>query len=86
MVDPVRQTSTLDKDDDDGKHGRRSSTIMPVQKGGSFSRKFGAGLISRAADDDPSGRATYSQVGAQFGFSLGWTVLFCYPSWLGCRG
>ncbi|WP_113738019.1 divalent metal cation transporter [Rhizobiales bacterium] len=86
MVDPVRQTSTFDKDGDDGKHGRRSSTTLPEQKGGSFSRKFGAGLISGAADDDPSGIATYSQVGAQFGFSLGWTVLFCYPLMVGVQG
>ncbi len=40
---------------------------------------MGAGLITGAADDDPSGIATYSQAGAQFGFSLGWTLLLTYP-------
>jgi Mn2+/Fe2+ NRAMP family transporter len=40
---------------------------------------LGPGLITGAADDDPSGIATYSQAGAQFGFGLGWTLLFSYP-------
>jgi NRAMP (natural resistance-associated macrophage protein)-like metal ion transporter len=44
-----------------------------------FLRTLGPGLITGAADDDPSGIATYSQVGAQFGYSLGWTMLFSYP-------
>ncbi len=44
-----------------------------------FWRRLGPGLITGAADDDPSGIATYSQVGAQFGFSMGWTMLFSYP-------
>jgi NRAMP (natural resistance-associated macrophage protein)-like metal ion transporter len=42
-------------------------------------RVLGPGLITGAADDDPSGIATYSQVGAQFGFSITWTLLFTYP-------
>ncbi len=40
---------------------------------------LGPGLITGASDDDPSGIATYSQAGAQFGYSLGWTLLFSYP-------
>jgi NRAMP (natural resistance-associated macrophage protein)-like metal ion transporter len=40
---------------------------------------LGPGLITGASDDDPSGIATYSQAGAQFGYSLGWTLLFTYP-------
>src|SRR6202046_5085306 len=40
---------------------------------------LGPGLITGASDDDPSGIATYSQVGAQFGYSIGWTLLFSYP-------
>ena len=40
---------------------------------------LGPGLITGAADDDPSGIATYAQAGAQFGFSLGWTLLLTYP-------
>jgi NRAMP (natural resistance-associated macrophage protein)-like metal ion transporter len=40
---------------------------------------LGPGLITGASDDDPSGIATYSQVGAQFGYGLAWTLLFSYP-------
>jgi NRAMP (natural resistance-associated macrophage protein)-like metal ion transporter len=45
----------------------------------SMLRRLGPGLITGAADDDPSGIATYSQVGAQFGFGLAWTMLFSLP-------
>ena len=40
---------------------------------------LGPGLVTGASDDDPSGIATYSQAGAQFGYSLGWTLLLTYP-------
>ena len=40
---------------------------------------LGPGLITGASDDDPSGIATYSQVGAQFGYGLAWTLVFSYP-------
>jgi NRAMP (natural resistance-associated macrophage protein)-like metal ion transporter len=40
---------------------------------------LGPGLITGASDDDPSGIATYSQVGAQFGYGLAWTLLLSYP-------
>jgi len=43
------------------------------------SRRLGPGLITGAADDDPSGIATYSQAGAQFGLSMLWTVVFTLP-------
>lgn len=42
-------------------------------------RQLGPGLITGAADDDPSGIATYSQAGAQFGFGMLWTVVFALP-------
>lgn len=42
-------------------------------------RRLGPGLITGAADDDPSGIATYSQAGAQFGFSMLWTVVITLP-------
>src|SRR3569623_377164 len=41
--------------------------------------QLGPGLVTGAADDDPSGIATYSQAGAQFGFSLLWTVFLTTP-------
>ncbi|WP_258590117.1 NRAMP family divalent metal transporter [Mesorhizobium sp. AR07] len=40
---------------------------------------LGPGLITGASDDDPSGIATYSQVGAQFGYGMGWVMLFSWP-------
>src|SRR5579863_3129042 len=40
---------------------------------------LGPGLITGASDDDPSGIGTYSQAGAQFGYSMGWTLLLTYP-------
>jgi NRAMP (natural resistance-associated macrophage protein)-like metal ion transporter len=48
-------------------------------------KKLGPGLITGAADDDPSGIATYSQAGAQFGFNMLWTVLFTYPLMVGIQ-
>src|SRR5450432_424861 len=48
-------------------------------------RQLGPGLITGAADDDPSGIATYSQAGAQFGYSLSWTMVFTYPLMVGIQ-
>lgn len=45
----------------------------------SFFRSLGPGLITGASDDDPSGIATYSQAGAQFGFGMLWLALFQLP-------
>ncbi len=42
-------------------------------------RKIGPGVVTGAADDDPSGIATYSQAGAQYGFTYLWTALFTFP-------
>jgi NRAMP (natural resistance-associated macrophage protein)-like metal ion transporter len=51
----------------------------------SWLKKLGPGLITGAADDDPSGIATYSQAGAQFGFGTLWTVLLTYPLMVGIQ-
>ena len=40
---------------------------------------LGPGLITGASDDDPSGIATYAQVGAQFGYGMTWVMLFSWP-------
>lgn len=45
----------------------------------SWVEKLGPGLITGAADDDPSGIATYSQAGAAFGYNILWTILLTYP-------
>jgi NRAMP (natural resistance-associated macrophage protein)-like metal ion transporter len=47
--------------------------------------KLGPGLITGAADDDPSGIATYSQAGAQFGYGLLWSVLITTPLMIGIQ-
>jgi NRAMP (natural resistance-associated macrophage protein)-like metal ion transporter len=47
--------------------------------------RLGPGLITGAADDDPSGIATYSQVGAGFGYAIMWTTLFTFPLMVGIQ-
>ncbi|WP_077033925.1 NRAMP family divalent metal transporter [Pelomonas sp. KK5] len=48
-------------------------------------RKLGPGLITGAADDDPSGIATYSQAGAQFGYATSWVLLLTWPLMAGIQ-
>ena len=64
---------------------RNVGGAVPQDPEGSWLRKLGPGLITGAADDDPSGIATYSQAGAQFGFNMLWTVLFTYPLMVGIQ-
>lgn len=45
-----------------------------------FFKKIGPGFITGAADDDPSGIATYSMAGAKYGYRLNWTMLFLWPA------
>ena len=52
------------------RHGHARKTLLHL---------LGPGLVAGAADDDPSGIATYSQAGAQFGFGMLWTVVITYP-------
>ncbi|WP_063551925.1 Nramp family divalent metal transporter [Burkholderia territorii] len=55
---------------DSAQHRPRAATWL---------RRLGPGLVTGAADDDPSGIGTYSQAGAQFGFELLWALLLTYP-------
>ena len=57
---------------------RRPSTVVGPSKPRLW-QVLGPGLITGAADDDPSGIGTYSQAGAQFGFQLGWTLVLTFP-------
>jgi NRAMP (natural resistance-associated macrophage protein)-like metal ion transporter len=57
----------------------RKSTTGERKKRFVLLRLLGPGLVTGAADDDPSGIATYSQAGAQFGFGLLWTVFLTTP-------
>jgi NRAMP (natural resistance-associated macrophage protein)-like metal ion transporter len=58
------------------------AVALPDRRSGAlrlFLHTLGPGLITGASDDDPSGIGTYSQVGAQFGYGLLWTMLVSYP-------
>src|SRR5271154_7047973 len=57
----------------------RKTALKSRLLGVALLNKLGPGLITGAADDDPSGIATYSQGGAQFGFHLLWTLLLTFP-------
>jgi NRAMP (natural resistance-associated macrophage protein)-like metal ion transporter len=56
-----------------------SDSIVAANDKPGILKVLGPGLITGASDDDPSGIATYSQVGAQFGYAIGWIMLFSYP-------
>ena len=63
--------------DDDKLIEPEAAVRDPVER--SWIKRLGPGLITGAADDDPSGIGTYSQAGALFGFNLLWTILLTYP-------
>ncbi|ALA17690.1 MULTISPECIES: NRAMP family divalent metal transporter [unclassified Chelatococcus] len=56
-----------------------AADVIPPQAQSRLLRFLGPGLITGASDDDPSGIATYSQAGAQFGLALGWTMFLTWP-------
>ena len=58
---------------------RRASDSVKHPENPKLIEILGPGLITGASDDDPSGIATYSQAGAQFGYNLGWVMLFSWP-------
>ena len=60
-----------------GTHDRPAEVKQPETP--KLLQVLGPGLITGASDDDPSGIATYSQAGAQFGYDLGWTLVFSWP-------
>jgi NRAMP (natural resistance-associated macrophage protein)-like metal ion transporter len=65
---------------DRGHHHRpRRRKARPRSLWGRIVAVLGPGLITGASDDDPSGIATYSQAGAQFGYSMTWVMLFTWP-------
>src|SRR4249920_844022 len=59
---------------------RKSAASAPKRRAGNIIfRLLGPGLVTGAADDDPSGIAPYSQAGAQFGYGMLWTVFLTTP-------
>jgi Mn2+/Fe2+ NRAMP family transporter len=73
------------KDNEGENHSRASDkgidNINPKSKISikNIFKHLGPGIITGAADDDPSGIATYSQAGAKFGFGMLWMVIYLYP-------
>ncbi len=59
--------------------GLETSTTGPTSADGGFFARLGPGLVTGAADDDPSGIGTHSQVGAEFGYGLAWTFVLSFP-------
>jgi NRAMP (natural resistance-associated macrophage protein)-like metal ion transporter len=57
----------------------------PAAGGRQFLQRLGPGLITGAADDDPSGIASYSQAGAQFGYGMLWSMFFTLPLMIGIQ-
>jgi NRAMP (natural resistance-associated macrophage protein)-like metal ion transporter len=68
-------------DSDKRESERRKEAREPGRAAGirGFWKSLGPGIITGAADDDPSGIATYSVAGAQYGTALLWTALFTWP-------
>jgi NRAMP (natural resistance-associated macrophage protein)-like metal ion transporter len=66
----------------DGRHGRPADAHLTVRgrlHGFGYFRRLGPGFVTGAADDDPAGIGTYSQVGAAFRYDLLWTALISLP-------
>ena len=59
--------------------GDKAATAGQLKRARNYWVTLGPGLITGAADDDPSGIATYSQTGAQYGFQLLWLSVFTFP-------
>ncbi len=86
MALPFRARNQIDEDE-------RRTAPRPVRKYElrladrfrGFVRELGPGLVTGAADDDPSGIATYSQAGAAYGYSLLWTALLSLPLMAGVQ-
>jgi NRAMP (natural resistance-associated macrophage protein)-like metal ion transporter len=74
---------TLSSPESRGDSVRQPTASSPKGEQRNYLQRFfgvlGPGLITGASDDDPSGIGTYSQAGAQFGFSIAWTMLLTYP-------
>jgi hypothetical protein len=86
LCDLLRFIANGNLDPTNGAHalserGVESDSLPIIGRIKGFFEHLGPGIITGASDDDPSGIATYSQVGAQFGFAMLWTMLFSYPLW-----
>ena len=78
MADVLSETAAPMSDSRLGPKGPPES-VAPGPLGAELFPRLGPGLVTGAADDDPSGVATYSQVGTQFGMAMLWTMVFSFP-------
>jgi NRAMP (natural resistance-associated macrophage protein)-like metal ion transporter len=76
-AEKVRGIKEKEKDKDVVSHDKQISSKLSYAK--QALKSLGPGIITGAADDDPSGIATFSQAGAQFGLGMLWMALFQYP-------
>ena len=78
-----KEDNLRNEDEDDDKDINvlydKESSKKPSSLHKTILNKLGPGIITGASDADPSGIATYSQAGAQFGFGMAWLVLVLYP-------
>ena len=77
MEDPTLPSEENPQDEQDLRRAQMGQVSPEEEK--SFLKSLGPGLITGAADDDPSGVGTYSVTGAQFGYLLLWLVPLCIP-------
>jgi NRAMP (natural resistance-associated macrophage protein)-like metal ion transporter len=75
--DPLRNPANASVNAPPRVHDEQPQVVPPTKA--RLLGLLGPGLIAGASDDDPSGIATYSQAGAQLGFSISWTMLLTYP-------
>lgn len=75
----VKFPDEIIKESEESHKGGKTKKSKHPKSFGRFLRILGPGIVTGAADDDPSGIATYSQAGAQFGLHMPWTMLFTYP-------
>src|SRR5437660_3851091 len=77
VIDGVKETAVRRR----RRRSRRDVGASPVVEPGKprLLKVLGPGLITGASDDDPSGIATYSQAGAQFGYGMCWVMLATWP-------
>lgn len=76
-TDPARRDDIVGESQGDSHFDITAARRRPIWK--LYLRAMGPGLVTGASDDDPSGIATYSQAGAQFGMGFLWSALFTFP-------
>lgn len=79
MIESTETSGEISKEKLEGNPITNIFTKHTLQRAGEYWKTLGPGLTTGAADDDPSGIATYSQTGAQYGFQLLWLAPLTFP-------